>query len=138
MIHMLRAINTANIFLEGCDFQIKMSHQQEHLKLTLDGGYSGSNEIVYFELDFRTVGCIYYENNEMWLEELAKKYDISTIEQSSYRGIFNSDTVNLEKIKTFDPFNCLNLTHFLILGQHCFCEFIAQKEFSIQKLKEQH
>lgn len=134
MIHLLSAVNLDNIYLKGCDVQIEISQQHELLKITLDGGYSGSNEIIYFELHFKTVACVYYENNEMWLEQLTQKYDTSNIEKNAYAGVFSSDTADLEKIKIFDPLARLDLTRFLVIGQHCFCEFIAQKELSIQTI----
>ncbi|WP_327858256.1 hypothetical protein [Acinetobacter guillouiae] len=70
----------------------------------------------------------------MWLEQLTQKYDTSNIEKNAYASVFSSDTADLEKIKIFDPLARLDLTRFLVIGQHCFCEFIAQKEFSIQTL----
>lgn len=67
----------------------------------------------------------------MWNEALAQKYDLSAVIENGYRGIFRNDQSDLDKIKDHDPFNRLDLTHFLIIGQHCFCEFIAQKQFAI-------
>lgn len=129
----LISIDLDDVFLEGCDFKIDISQQQEHLKITLDGGYQGSENIVYFELNFKHVACFYYENNEMWTEALEQKYDLSTIIENGYRGIFRCDQSDLDKIKDYDPLNRLDLTRFLIIGQHCFCEFIAQKQFAIHE-----
>lgn len=137
MPHSLLAIPLDHIFLEGCDFQIELSHQQEQLKITLDGGYVGDEHIIYFSLYFKNIASFYYENDEMWLEQLAKKYDLTTISEHAYRGIFRCDHADLEKIQDFDPLGRLNLTRFLVLGQHCYCEFIAQKEFSIQAITPQ-
>lgn len=134
--HDLIFIPLEGIFLEGCNFEIQISHQQEHLKITLDGGYLGAETIVYFALSFKQVGCVYYENNEMWTEQLDEKYHLAEIEAQGYRGVFRCDTSDHEKINAFDPRNRLNLTRFLVLGQHCYCEFIANKEFSIQTLRE--
>lgn len=133
MAQPLIAIDLENVFLEGCDFRIDLSHQSEHLKITLDGGYQGSENIVYFELNFKHVACFYYENDEMWTEQLSEKYDLSVIAENGYRGVFRCDLSDHEKIKAFDPLNRLNLARFLILGQHCFCEFIADKQFAIHE-----
>lgn len=133
MLQPLISIDLDNVFLEGCDFKIEISHQQEHLKITLNGGYHGSEKIAFFELNFKHVTCVYYENNEMWTEALALKYDLSTVIEHGYRGIFRCDQSDLDKIKDYDPLNRLDLTRFIVIGQHCFCEFLAQKQFAIHE-----
>lgn len=52
MLQPLFLIDLDDVFLEGCDFNIDISQQQEHLKITLDGGYHGSEKITFFELNF--------------------------------------------------------------------------------------
>ena len=136
-MYQLKYIPTDPIYLVGSSFEIQINQTEESLRIFMDGGFNGSDEIIFFEIRFH-VASFYYEVNDMWEETLKEKYDLSELEKHRWAsGVYQVQDFNSPKMKQFDPRNTLNLVKFLVISQYCFCEVIAKETFEIKQYHAQ-
>ncbi len=137
-MYQLKYISTDPIYLVGSSFEIQIDQTEESLCIFMDGGFNGSNDIVYFEIRFHPAASLYYEINQMWEDTLKEKYDLSEMEKYRWAsGIYQVKDFDSPKMKEFDPKNSLNLVKFLVISQYGFCEVIAKENFEIKQYQSQ-
>ncbi|EXE89377.1 hypothetical protein J591_1204 [Acinetobacter baumannii 532279] len=131
----LSFLSFEHIYLIGSVFELNLIQNDESLTIIMDGEENESEDLVFFKINFNTVATCYYEVNEMWPEEIEKKYDMSIFETTNWQaGVYKVENTDKEDFKRFDPLGRLNLNKFLIISQNCFCEIIARSEFNIEKI----
>lgn len=132
-MYKLEYLNTQQIYLEGSSFEVEIDHSEESCSIFMDGGYEGSKKIIFFEIKFLPCCSLYYEIDQMWGDVLEEKYDITEIEGGIKKGIYKVRDYFDSKMEVFDPKKTLNLAKFIIVGQYCFCEIIANANFEISE-----
>ena len=137
-MYQLKYISTDPIYLVGSSFELQIDQTEEALCIFMDGGFYGSDDIVYFEIRFHPTASLYYEINQMWEDTLKEKYDLSEMEKHRWaKGIYQVKNFDSPKMKAFDPKNSLNLVKFLVISQYGFCEVIAKETFEIKQYQSQ-
>lgn len=137
-MYSLKYIATDPIYLVGSSFEIQIDQTDESLRIFMDGGFEGSEDVVYFEIRFHPAASLYYEINQMWDDTLKDKYDLSEVEKHHWaKGIYQVIDFDSPKMKAFDPLARLNLVKFLVLSQYGFCEVIAKESFEIKQYQSQ-
>lgn len=133
-MYQLKYVTPKEIYLLGSSFEINVDQSDETVSIIMDGEYQNKEEIIIFKLSFKKTGSIYYEINELWEETLKENYDLSEMDRSNWAcGVYKVENYSSSKMEEFDPKNRLNLVKFIIVGQYCFCEIIANADFEINE-----
>lgn len=130
----LNFVSFEKIYLIGSVFELNLRQNEEVLSIIMDGEENGYEDLNFFYIHFNTVASCYYEINEMWPEEVERKYDMSIFEETNWQaGVYKVENLNKEHIQKFDPQDKLNLSKFLVISQNCFCEITANSNIEIKK-----